>query len=47
MAPNVIGIQGQDVMLNAAPAKLSELIAAQINTIPDGYRYGIARGVND
>jgi hypothetical protein len=45
MAPNVISIQGQDVMLNAAPAKLSELIGAQINTIPDGYRYGIARGV--
>lgn len=46
MAPNVISIQGQDVMLNAAPGKLSALIGAQINTIPDGYRYGIARGVS-
>jgi hypothetical protein len=45
MAPNVISIQNQDVMLNAAPGKLTELISAQINTIPDGYRYGIARGV--
>ena len=47
MAPNVIGIQGQDVMLNAAPTKLTELISAQINRIPDGFRYGIARGVSD
>ena len=45
MAPNVISIQGQDVMLNAAPSKLSELIFAQVNAIPDGFRYGMTRGV--
>lgn len=46
MAPNVISISDkQDVFLNAPAAKLGELIAAQVNAIPQGYRYGIARGI--
>ncbi|MEW6596520.1 MAG: ATP-binding protein [Pseudomonadota bacterium] len=46
MAPNVISIStSQDVFLNAPPTKIGELIAAQVNAIPQGYRYGIARGI--
>lgn len=46
MAPNVISISDrQDVFLNAPPSKIGELIAAQVNAIPQGYRYGIARGI--
>lgn len=45
MAPNVISITGNDVMLSAPPNKIGELIASQINSIPDPYRYGMARGV--
>jgi hypothetical protein len=46
MAPNVISISNaQDVFLNAPASKIGELIAAQVNAIPDGYRYGIARGI--
>ena len=46
MAPNVINISNtQDVFLSAPPAKIGELIATQVNAIPQGYRYGIARGI--
>lgn len=45
MAPNVISILGQDVMLNTSPSKLSELIFTQVSAIPDMYRYGMARGL--
>jgi hypothetical protein len=46
MAPNVISISNsQDVFLNAPASKIGELIATQVNTIPQGYRYGIARGI--
>ena len=44
MAPNVISISpGQDVFLNAAPAKIREAIVKQLNALPDNLRYGIAR----
>jgi len=45
MAPNVVSINGWDVMLSAPAAKIADLIAVQIGTIPDSYRYGIARGI--
>lgn len=48
MAPNVISISDkQEVFLNAPPSKIGELIAAQINAIPQSYRYGIARGFEE
>jgi len=45
MAPNVVSISNQDVMLNTSASKLSELIFAQVTAIPDGYRYGMTRGL--
>jgi hypothetical protein len=43
IAPTIIQMSGEDVMLGTQPHKLREQINAQLGVVPIEYRYGIAR----